>query len=220
MYKAFKKYIAIIVISIVLNLAFSTTVSLAADGPDTVFAGLKDCIELTKKLSDTDEEPMPPGKDDGKIITILEESLGDGFDDETDDSFESRTCYRQSYVYSKTNVVLSKLTEKACSTDLAKQASDSGDVYACYEVLVLLSDGGTSMIFGYIGMIYRWGASMAGIVAALILVVSGIQISVSGGDSEAISKSKERIIRSLGGIAVLFLSGIILYTINPTFFTT
>ena len=74
------------------------------------------------------------------------------------------------------------------------------------------------MLYGYIGMIYTWGASIVGIIAVLIIVISGIQISAGGGDPEAINSAKKRIIQSLSGIAVLFLSGLILYTINPDFF--
>jgi type IV secretory pathway VirB2 component (pilin) len=68
-------------------------------------------------------------------------------------------------------------------------------------------------------MIYRWGASLVGIIAVTIIIISGIQISASGGDSEAINAGKKRILQSIVGIIVLFLSSLILYTVNPTFFT-
>jgi hypothetical protein len=91
--------------------------------------------------------------------------------------------------------------------------------YSCKEVQVILTKGGSSAIYGYINMIYRWGASLVGIIAVTVITVSGIQISASGGDSEAISSAKKRIIQSIVGLLVLFLSSLILYTINPTFFT-
>ena len=75
------------------------------------------------------------------------------------------------------------------------------------------------MIYGYIAMIYQWGASIVGIIAVTVIVFSGIQISAAGGDPEAVTSAKKRILQSLAGIAVLFLSGLILYTINPNFFT-
>lgn len=91
--------------------------------------------------------------------------------------------------------------------------------FSCNRVQVLLSKGGTSSIIGYISMIYRWAAGIVGLIAVIVIIISGIQLSVSGGDSNAVESSKKRIIQSIAGIVVLFLSGIILYTINPTFFT-
>ncbi len=75
-------------------------------------------------------------------------------------------------------------------------------------------------LFGkYIGGIYRWAAGVGGMIAVLIIVISGIQISASGENAENLSKAKERIMQSLIGLALLFLSGAILYAINPSFFT-
>jgi hypothetical protein len=205
MKKRIKKIFIFAILSLLLNMVFIAPSSMAVD--EKVFDDYKECV-------------IVPGDDDGKIITIIEESFSVE-DGDKSDGFESRKCFRHSYQFDN-GLVLAKLSDKEspCSESLTDSAAaNKKEVYACYEVQVLLSSGGTAMIFGYIGMIYRWGASMAGIVAVLVLVISGIQISVSGGDSEAISKSKARIIQSLSGIAVLFLSGIILYTINPTFFT-
>ena len=42
----------------------------------------------------------------------------------------------------------------------------------------------------------------------------------AGGDDGKIGEAKSKIIESLTAIAILFLSGIILYTINPNYFTT
>lgn len=91
--------------------------------------------------------------------------------------------------------------------------------YSCKEVMVILTKGGTTAIYGYINLLYRWGAGMVGIIAVTVIIVSGIQISASGGDSEAIGSAKKRILQSIVGIVVLFLSSLILYTINPNFFT-
>ena len=75
------------------------------------------------------------------------------------------------------------------------------------------------MLYSYISLIYRWAASVVGVIAVTVIILSAIQIAASGGDPESINKSKTRIIQSLSGIAVLFLSAIILNTINPNFFT-
>lgn len=89
----------------------------------------------------------------------------------------------------------------------------------CQPVQVLKSDSGTDLLFLYVGTIYRWAASVIGMVAVLVIVISGIQISAAAGEQQAITNAKTRIFQSIGGLVLLFLSGIILYTINPTFFT-
>ena len=89
----------------------------------------------------------------------------------------------------------------------------------CQPVQVFISKNGTDLLFLYIGTIYRWAASIVGIIAVLVIVISGIQISAAAGEQQAVTNAKTRIMQSIGGLALLFLSGIILYTINPTFFT-
>lgn len=101
-----------------------------------------------------------------------------------------------------------------------KYDPDNTVIFTCNQVQVFFSKGGTSLLEGYIKTIYTWAASIVGLIAVAVIVVSGIQISVSGGDSGALTSAKERIVRSLLGVAVLFLSGLILYTINPNFFVT
>lgn len=90
---------------------------------------------------------------------------------------------------------------------------------SCQRVTVLLGQGGVSLIQTYVGMIYKWAATMAGIVCVLIIIVSGIQIAASGGDTSGIDAARKRITQSLLALAVLFLSAGILYLINPNFFT-
>lgn len=176
------------------------------------------------------ENGKPPSPDKGYIVTIIEEPLSNEEKGKTPtDDFVQRPCYRHVFQYTrgdkddKVRQTLSELTSTKCNSDLQKLANDnSGDpvkaAYSCKPVQAILSKGGTTMLYGYIGMIYRWGASMVGIIAVLIIVISGIQISAGGGDPEAVTSAKKRIIQSLAGIAVLLLSGLILYTINPDFF--
>lgn len=74
-------------------------------------------------------------------------------------------------------------------------------------------------IFGqYIAALYRWAAGIVGIICVLVIVVSGAQISMSG-DTGNIDEAKKRIMQSVLGLVLLFLSGLILYAINPGFFT-
>lgn len=160
--------------------------------------------------------------DADKTITIVEEPLTGNTEDSKKENFEARRCYRHSFQWSKQEggqQIMSSLSSTECGEEVpAATMSANEGRYSCKEVQVLLSRGGTSLIYGYIGMVYRWGASIVGIIAVLIIVLSGMQIAAAGGDNEAITKAKTRILQSLGGIAVLFLSGLILYTINPNFF--
>ncbi len=89
----------------------------------------------------------------------------------------------------------------------------------CTYVQVIVAKSGTAILKTYISILYRWAASIVGIIAVLVMVVSGIQISVDQGSGEQVSSAKTRIMQSLAALAILFLSALILYTINPTFFT-
>lgn len=81
----------------------------------------------------------------------------------------------------------------------------------------LISSTGAGLIKTYLKQIYIFGAGIGGFIAVTIIVASGIQISVSGVTGD-ITAAKDRIIQSITGLVLLFLSGLILYTINPTFF--
>lgn len=96
---------------------------------------------------------------------------------------------------------------------------DQNPTFSCSIVERITGKSGTDLFGRYISALYRWAASVVGIVAVLIMVYSGIQITIAGPDEAKITEAKDRIMQSLIGIAILFLSGVILYTINPGFFT-
>lgn len=187
-------------------------------------AKLKPCLKITK-TDGTDDV-------DANYITItIEEPLSLEQSTTTtakNDDFESRICYKNSFTFTAgtETETLTKLS-RICAdniqflgTNFTQQEITNYKIRAsCKAVQVLLSKGGTSLIEGYIATIYKWGASMVGIIAVLVIIISAIQISAAGGDTEAINSAKGRIIKSISGIVILFLSGLILYTINPTFFT-
>ncbi|MCX6735231.1 MAG: hypothetical protein NTZ25_04990 [Candidatus Peregrinibacteria bacterium] len=201
----------------------------------------KPCIEEVIPNA-TDPSKPTPGPDDGYVISIIEEPLNVDAD-ETNPDYKIRRCFRNTFQYRKNEKVADKVVNgkvttkdswvpktsamlaKTCSNnaqELMKTNKDNVDLkvsYTCKEVQAILTKGGTSAIYGYINMIYRWGASLVGIIAVTIIIISGIQISASGGDSEAVNSAKKRILQSVVGIIVLFLSSLILYTVNPTFFT-
>jgi hypothetical protein len=78
---------------------------------------------------------------------------------------------------------------------------------------------GVGLLSNFIQQIYIYGASIIGIICVLIIVVSGIQISLGGANSEFVNQGKERILQALLSLILLFASALILRTINPGFFT-
>jgi ABC-type antimicrobial peptide transport system permease subunit len=77
---------------------------------------------------------------------------------------------------------------------------------------------GLELTSNYIRMIYKYGASILGIVCVLVIVVSGIQITMGGASDGLVSDAKNRIMQALLSLAILFLSAVILKTVNPGFF--
>ena len=161
-----------------------------------------------------------------KVITYVEEAFGEadkGEDLKNTNPYIIKRCVRNTWVSTKINLSITQMLNECMTTgpgpDWNPADEEKGDKLYCQEVYAVISDGGTAMISGYIGMIYRWGASFVGLIAVLVIVLSGVQIATSGGDSQAIESAKDRILKSIGGIVVLFLSGLILYTVNPNFFT-
>lgn len=74
----------------------------------------------------------------------------------------------------------------------------------------------TDLLKNYIGIMYKWAASIVGIIAVLNMVISGFQIiTTQGGD---VGDAYKRIFQSIGGLVILFLSALLLYVINPNFF--
>jgi hypothetical protein len=92
------------------------------------------------------------------------------------------------------------------------------DAEYCTYVQLIYSQSGTGLLKTYIAILYRWAAGIVGIISVLVIVISGIQISADQGSGEAVGSAKNRIMQSLAGLVILFLSALILYTINPTFF--
>ncbi len=200
------------------------------------------------KLPEGFENPFPkasgnqcidPEKDKDKIVTFIEEPLF--ANDETQkvgDDFESRVCYRNTFSYTPTYTGTGdkKITGELKTISEVLNATGGCDntvysglekpeieqfnvIYRCNRIQALISKGGTSLLEGYLSTIFRWSAGLVGLIAVIVIIISGIQISMSGGDSQAVENAKTRIVQSLAGIVVLFLSGLILYTVNPTFFT-
>ncbi len=240
-----KKLIAKIGLFLIINLIINSIfigITFAEETTNPPAGSAESLLTLADPLKDMTEcidlKEEGPNSDSNYLITIIEEPLSLKTTGDPEDDYKTRICYRNTFVYwggkdHKKKYTITKLikggdnptgastSETGCSKaaeELVKNKSDFNPSFTCSPVQVTLSKGGTSQIEGFIKQIYTFAASLVGIIAVAVIIISGIQISLSGGDSDGLTQAKDRIIKSLTGIAILFLSGLILYTINPTFF--
>jgi hypothetical protein len=87
----------------------------------------------------------------------------------------------------------------------------------CSERQWLIAQSGTGLLKLFVKQIYTWGAFSLGTIAVASIVYQGIKISLSGVSGD-ISDAKTKIFQAVAGLALLFVSSLILYTINPDFF--
>jgi hypothetical protein len=79
--------------------------------------------------------------------------------------------------------------------------------------------GSFGLLYSYVSVIYKYLSGLIVGIVVLMIVVGGIEMSISGGDSEKVTHGKDRITKAIIGMVIWFLASLILYTINPTFFT-
>ncbi len=189
-----------------INLAIAglmLLITISITSIDKVYAAENFSSVFCDKLNDPNS-----GVTKGQIVTITEERIGK---EDPSAQYTVIDCFRET----------DKVTEDGKDKWLPKYvySCTPNDNTICQPIQVYLSDNGQDLLFSYVGTIYRWSAGTIGIVTVLYLVVGGIQIAAAGGDSSRIEKAKERIMQSIAGLVLLFLSALILYTINPNFFT-
>lgn len=121
-------------------------------------------------------------------------------------------------------ILIVSLSSSVLAADDTGTKCDKINDKICVELLEPLEDveiltgiSGVDLIKNYISAIYKWAAGLVGIVATLNMVISGIQI-MTAADSDRAASAKNRIIQSIVALCILFISGLILYTVNPTFF--
>lgn len=108
---------------------------------------------------------------------------------------------------------------KTCKTgSLHASPFDHESSVTCSVMYYVSGKNGIEIFSQYVKYLYKWAAGIVGIVAVFTIVYNGIAISMSAGGE--ITEAKNRIMQSIVGLVILFLSGLILYTINPTFFTS
>jgi len=207
-----------------------SAIALAGNGDDDAKSALTE-EELETKCTGED-----PTKEEYSFTKFLETSVGskiDGFDPNTarvvelSESLSSETSEKAV----SNSVIISAYKGFCCKDDVVdgRCPSEIIDVYTddlttctntadfCAPIQLIVSTSGINLLKFYAMQLYKWAASIVGVICVLLIVISGIQITASRG--EDISSAKNRITQALAGLALLFLSALILYTINPTFFT-
>lgn len=154
------------------------------------------------------------------IISIVEEQFGEPQSQEGSQVLRcvrKTTCKEESV---KKEGSTQEETQNICRSEYVDPSGCSpsgGDI--CQTVDVYVAQSGLDLLTSYLGAIYRWAAGVIGVVSVFYLVYGGIKISTAGDNTAAIDEAKTKIIQSIAGLVLLFLSAIILYTINPNFFT-
>lgn len=71
----------------------------------------------------------------------------------------------------------------------------------------------------YISAIYKWMVAAAGVISVIVIIVSGLMWTMSGGSSGVIDAAKKRISGAVVGLLLAVGSYTVLYTINPELVT-
>lgn len=79
--------------------------------------------------------------------------------------------------------------------------------------------GPFGLLYNYLALIYNYLSGIIIAVVILIIIVGGIIMTTSNGNQEGFNTGKSMITKALIGMVIWFLASVILYTINPTFFS-
>jgi len=161
-----------------------------------------------------------------KLIVITEEPLGNPLADFSSTCARQTKCSQGMFDSNNPKPIRKCFTKYTtpdnCKSTVAPTTLDLHDqtkpLEYCEIVQVYFSDGGPSLLYGYIGAIYRYMAVLGGFIAVLALIIAGVMRSTSGDQPEMVTKANQLVTRVISGLIVLFLSAVILYTINPNFF--
>lgn len=148
------------------------------------------------------------------IISIIEEQFEEGATSLEEGTF-TMLCARETVCTEGEE----EGTGECNSKYVDPTACSPGENTICQTVRVFGSKSGLGLLFTYIGLIYRWVAGVIGVVAVFYIVYAGIKISTAGDNTAAVDEAKTKIIQAIAGLVLLFISAVVLYTINPNFFT-
>ena len=152
-----------------------------------------------------------PGQITNTIFTIIEEPLGD-------DKANSMYCYRTTEV--KDSGCPQNANNKGNKGLISTYTDDCfpSETTQCKRIQVIQGTSGIEMLYNYIGLVYRWAARTIGIVCVFFIIWGGFDVATAGDNSGKLDEAKKRIIQSLSGLVLLFLSAMILHIVNPNFY--
>lgn len=232
-----------LIIALILGLILIPPVALAENPSDENVAEGEQDTEAAQAEIAAESDAAASSCDWGKITqteeclskedreefqyTVLEESITGTEGEYASEGSQVRQCQRMIQIETCT-ATGEAADKKQSSTKYVKDKEckpegnkSSKTRVICEDITMLMTPmatGGAGLLNTYIGLIYRWAAGIVGIIAVLIIVINAVIIIASQGEQGQIDEAKKRIFQSLGGIAILFLSSLILYTINPDFF--
>ncbi len=112
-----------------------------------------------------------------------------------------------------------KTTQLMCDgLTLADNVTKIGFCLPATVATTKISIGGQQEFEGlaqFIAFVYEYGLSIASVIAILIIIFAGVQWTISGGSSEAISSAQHKIYGAIVGLIILAAAYTILYTVNP-----
>ncbi len=120
-------------------------------------------------------------------------------------------CYETRTYYTK-DLTTCKAFEAGTGTNMATGKSN------CSLRQWIIATTGMGLLKIYVKQIFTFGAFAVGAIAVANIILNGIRISVAGVSGD-ISEAKQKITQSLSGIVLLFMAALILYSINPDFFS-
>ncbi len=213
------------------NLILLTTLAtLCVWAAPVTWAETCEAINSTSQFTDGATKPDPSLA--GKLVVITEEPLGVADEKTTFRCARQIICtVKKQDETSTQSPLVRKCTSKYvvatdCQSDSPEEITNKlgmplnvGDTYkVCEPVMVYVTDPGNSLLFFYIGQVYRYMATLGGIIAVLVLIIAGIMRATAGDSPDRVSKANALVYKSISGLVLLFLSAVILYTINPNFF--
>ncbi len=109
-------------------------------------------------------------------------------------------------------------TRQLCKGDIDASGKKIGFCLPATTAKTKIAIGGQTEFTGlteFVAFIYKYGMGVASVLSVLVLIFAGVQWIISGGNAEAISSAKHKIVGAVIGLVILAAAYTILYTVNP-----
>ncbi|EKD49463.1 MAG: hypothetical protein ACD_63C00137G0004, partial [uncultured bacterium] len=106
-----------------------------------------------------------------------------------------------------------------CEGDPSEEENQGGPSFPMKLMVGIGKNRTANGIADYIGIVYRFATMIVGIVAIVMIIIGGVQYSMSAGNKAAIESAKETITSAIIGLVIVLLTYLILGTINSNLIT-